>query len=56
MDNTVLGLVLLGGLLVLCVVLVIIGLLHAVWLIKLLYSVLTNKPIAARPFTKSNTE
>lgn len=50
------GLIMMGALLLLCVVIVVIASFHVVWLIRLLYSVVTKKPMPAPPFSKSRTE
>jgi len=56
MDTHGWGLIFLGGLMLLCIVIIIIASLYLVWLIRFAHSVLNKKPIPAPPFSKSKTE
>jgi len=54
MDNIEWNFVMFGALILLCVVIVIIACFHAVWLIRVFYSLLTKQPMPAKPFSKKS--
>ena len=50
------GLLMLGALVILCIVIIVIACFHAVWLIRLVYCMLTRQAIPAPPFSKSRRD
>ncbi len=47
------GMVMMIGLMLLCVGIIIIACFYAVWLVRLVHSVLTKKPVPLPPFNKN---
>lgn len=50
------GLIIIGSLMVLCVVIVIIACVHAVWLVKFVHSLLNKQSAPALPFSKKKSD
>ena len=56
MEDLGWGFLMLVGLFVLCISIIIVAFFHAVWLVRLIYSVLNSKPAPAAPFSKKKAE
>jgi len=56
MENISWGLLMLGSLMLFCAVIVVISSVYVVWLLRLVYCAVLNKPIPTPPFSPSRSK